>query len=267
MWNRIKSGWAAGWGVFVSCVWLVPLVMAGDRLLVYFNDDLARLQFKVATTVVPSLLDINESPNITAARILLVASVLLLAVAIVFWSIRAHRSYRAEGDRLDGLRTRLRDRERALEQQFHHLEAQVVRARDVLSAHYELLADTASPDTVAAVFDARFERLESLLAQHLGEMDRHLGAVEGELRTSGEQMVHQFVDLRDRVVQVQSVNNSSFGELASAPMPLGGAAGSGARLQDLVLNLSHLQEDLRLERRQLRKKLADLPDAGRQAAS
>jgi hypothetical protein len=267
MWNRIKSRLLRGWVVFVSCIWLVPLVLAGDRLLVYLNDDLARLQFKVATTTVPGLLDINESPNITEARILLVASVLLLAVAIAFWSIRAHRSARAEGDRLDGLRTRLRDRERALEQQFQHLEDQVTRAREALLAQYELLVETASPDAVASVFDARFGRLEGLLAQHLGEMGRHLGAVEGEVRTSGEQLVHQFVDLRERVVQVQSVNNSNFGELASAPMPLGGAAVSGARLQDLVLNLSHLQEDLRLERRQLRKKLADLPDAGRQAAS
>ncbi|WP_442776752.1 hypothetical protein [Sphaerotilus montanus] len=267
MWNRIKSVWAAGWVVAVSCAWLVPLAMAGDRLLAYLNDDLARLQFKAATTAVPSLLDINESPNITAARVLLVACLLLLAVAIVFWSIRAHRSFRAEGDRLDGLRTRLKERERALEQQFQYLEAQVMRARDALSAQYDRLADTASPDTVASVFDARFERLESLLARHLGEMDRRLGAVEGELRTSGERLVHQFVDLRERVVQVQSVNNSNFGDLASAPMPLGGIAEPGARLQDVVLNLSHLQEDLRLERRQLRKKLAGLPDAGRQATS
>jgi hypothetical protein len=267
MWNQIKSGLVAGWVACVSCAWLVPLAMAGDRVLVYLNDDLAQLQFKVATTTAPGLLDINESPNITAARILLVASALLLAVAIIFWSIRWHRDSRAEGALLGGPRARLRDLEGALDQQFQHLEAQMLRVRDALSGQYELLAEAASPDAVASVFDARFERMEALLAQHLGEVDRHLGAVEGEVRTSGEQLVHQFVDLRDRVVQVQSVNNSNFGELASAPMPLGGVAGSGARLQDLVLNLSHLQEDLRLERRQLRKKLASLPDAARQAAS
>ncbi|MEX8492400.1 hypothetical protein [Sphaerotilus sp.] len=267
MWSRIKSGVAAGWTVVVSCAWLVPLAMAGSRVLAYLNDDLARLQFKAATTAVPSLIDINESPNITAARILLMVSVLLLAVAIAVWGLRAHRSFRAASDRLDGSRTRLKDRERALEQQLQYLESHVTRAREALSAHYERLVDTAAPDTVASVFDARFERLESLLARHLGEMDRRLGTVEGELRTNGEHLAHQFVDLRDRVVQVQSVNSSNFGDLASAPVPLGGMVGPGARLQDLVLNLSHLQEDLRLERRQLRKKLAGLPDAGRSAAS
>ena len=142
MWNRIKSVWAAGWVVAVSCAWLVPLAMAGDRLLAYLNDDLARLQFKAATTAVPSLLDINESPNITAARVLLVACLLLLAVAIVFWSIRAHRSFRAEGDRLDGLRTRLKERERALEQQFQYLEATPLCC--------SMLAQTCPPRTTMA---------------------------------------------------------------------------------------------------------------------
>jgi len=266
MWNRIKSGMTTGWVVVVSCAWLVPLGMAGDRMLAYLNDDLARLQFKAATTAVPSLLDINESPNITTARIFLMGSALLLAMAIAYWALRLHRNFRAESDRVDGLRIRMKDQEHALAQQFHYLEAQVMRARDALSAHYDRLASHASPESVLSAFDGRFERLETLLSRHLGEMDRRLGAVEGELRTSGEQLAHQFVDLRDRVVQVQSVNSSNFGDLASAPMPLSGMVGPGARLQDLVLNLSHLQEDLRLERRQLRKKLAGLPDAGRSAA-
>ncbi|WP_310463512.1 hypothetical protein [Sphaerotilus sp.] len=256
------------WIALVSCAWLVPLVMAGDRLLAYLNDDLARLHFKsAATTGVPSLLDINEAPNITAARVLLLVSVLLLGVAVAFWSLRAHHSMRSQADQADGLRFRLRDRERALEQQFQHLDAQILRGRDALLNEYGRIAETASPTSVAAVFDARFERLESLLARHLGEMDHRLGAVEGELRTSGEQLAHQFVDLRDRVVQVQSVNASNFGDLVSAPMPLGGVVGDHARLRDIVLNLTHLQEDLRLERRQLRKKMQSLPDAGRQAGA
>lgn len=257
MWNRIKSGMAAGWVVVISCAWLVPLAMAGSRMLAYLNDDLARLQFKAATTVVPSLVDINESPNITAARILLIASVLLLAVAIAFWGLRAHRSFRAEGERADGLRTRLKAREHALEEQFQYLESHVTRAREAVSAHYERLAEAASPDTVAAVFDARFERLESLLA-------RRLGAVEGAMRTSGEQLSHQFVDLRDRVAQAQSVNASNFGDLGTAPMPLGSLFGDSAKLHDLVLNLRDLQEDLRLRQREVRKRLQSLPDASRQ---
>lgn len=263
MWSRIKSGMAAGWVVVISCAWLVPLAMAGSRMLAYLNDDLARLQFKAATTVVPSLVDINESPNITAARILLMASVLLLAVAIAFWGLRAHRSFRAEGDRADGLRSRLKVREQALDEQFQYLESHVTRAREAVAAHYERLADTASPDTVAAVFDARFERLESLLARHLGEMDRRLDSVEGAMRTSGELLSHQVVDLRDRVAQAQSVNASNFGDLGTAPMPLGSLVGDSAKLHDLVLNLRDLQEDLRLRQREVRKRLQSLPDASR----
>lgn len=265
--NRIKSWITAAWFVLVSCAWLVPLTLAADRLLAYLNDDLARLHFKSAGAGagggLPGLFDINEAANITAARTLLYASIFLLGVAIFYWSIQAHRYFRAESDQVEGLRTRLATRERALEQQFRHLDAQIVRGRDTLALEYERLASSATPEAVATVFDARFERLENLLARHLSEMDQRLVTVEGELRTSGDKLAHQFVDLRDRVVQVQSVNNSNFGDLASAPMPLGGVAGSGARLQDLVLNLSHLQEDLRLERRQLRKKLQGLPDAGR----
>jgi hypothetical protein len=273
MWSRIKSGLSAVWIVLVSCAWMVPLAMAGDRLLAYLNDDLARLHFRSTTAVVggvPSLLDINESPNITAARVLLLVSALLLGAAVVFWSLRAHRSLRADADQMDGLRLRLQDRERALEQQFQHLETQILRGRDALLDEYARIAETASPAAVVTVFDTRFERLESLLSRHLGEMDRRLGTVEGALRASGEQLAHQFVDLRDRVAQVQSVNSSNFGDLTSAPvsapMPLA-VGGDNARLRDIVLNLTDLQQDLRLERRQLRKRLQNLPDAGRQTGA
>jgi hypothetical protein len=261
------------WIVLVSCAWMVPLAMAGDRLLAYLNDDLARLHFRSTTAVVgvPSLLDINESPNITAARVLLLVSALLLGTAVVFWSLRAHRSLRADADQIDGLRLRLQDRERALEQQFQHLETQILRGRDALLDEYGRIAETTSSTAVVTVFDTRFERLESLLSRHLGEMDRRLGTVEGALRTSGEQLAHQFVDLRDRVVQVQSVNSSNFGDLTSAPvsapMPLAAVVGDNARLRDIVLNLTDLQQELRLERRQLRKRLQSLPDAGHQTGA
>jgi hypothetical protein len=52
----------------------------------------------------------------------------------------------------------------------------------------------------------------------------------------------------------------------SAPMPLA-VGGDNARLRDIVLNLTDLQQDLRLERRQLRKRLQNLPDAGRQTGA
>lgn len=261
MWDRIKSGVSAAWVALISCAWLVPLALAGNHLLAYLNDDLARLHVKAAAAAgFPSLLDINESPNITAARVLLLASALLLAVAVVFWSLRLHRGQRAEADQTRGLQSRLQSRERMLEVQFQQLEVQLHRGRDALLHEYGRIAETASPASVAAVFDSRFERLESLLSRHLGEMDRRLGAVEGELRSSGEQLAHQFVDLRERVARGQSVNASNFGDLASAPMPLGGLLGDNAQLRDIVLNLKHLQEDLRHERRQLRQKLQSLPD-------
>ncbi|MDZ7855355.1 hypothetical protein [Sphaerotilus sp.] len=262
MWNRIKSRAGAVWVALVSCAWLVPLALAGNHLLAYLNDDLARLHVKAAAAAgFPSLLDINESPNITAARVLLLASALLLAVAVVFWSLRLHRGQQAEADQTQGLRSRLQSRERMLEVQFQQLEVQLHRGRDALLHEYGRIAETASPASVAAVFDSRFERLESLLSRHLGEMDRRLGAVEGAMRSSGEQLAHQFGDLRERVVRGQSVNASNFGDLASAPMPLGGLVGDNAQLRDIVLNLKHLQEDLRHERRQLRQKLQNLPDA------
>lgn len=269
MWSRFKSGVRTLWAALLSCAWMVPLALAGDRLLAYLNDDLARLHLRSVVTngVPPSLLDINESPNITAARLLLLGSVLLLAAAVVFWSLRAHRSLDGQARQSEGLRVKLRERERALEQQFQHLEAEVHRGREALLGEYARMAESTSSASVASVFDARFERLEILLSRHLDAMDRRLGAVEGELRSSGEHLAHQFVDLRDRVVQVQSVNSSNFGDLASAPMPLGAVIGDNARLHDIVLNLTHLQEDLRLERRQLRKKLQSLPDAARQAGA
>jgi hypothetical protein len=256
MWNRITSASGAAWVALVSGAWLVPLVMAANHLLAYLNDDLARLHAKSAVASgFPSLLDINESPNITAARVLLLVSAVLLGVAVGFWSVRLHRSQQAEAAHAQGLLTRLQARERALEQQFQQLEVQLHRGRDALLHEYGRIAETASPASVAAVFDSRFERLESVLARHLGEMDRRLGAVEGEMRASGERIAHQVGDLRDRVVQGPSVNASNFGDLASAAMPLSGLVGDDAQLRDIVLNLKHLQEDLRHERRQLRQKL------------
>lgn len=268
MWNRIKSGAVAAWVALVSCAWLVPLVMAGNHLLAYLNDDLARLHAKSAAAAVgvPSLLDINESPNITAARLLLLVSAVLLGVAVVFWSLRLHRSQQAEAAHAQGLLTRLQGRERTLALQFQQLEVQLHRGRDALLQEYGRIAETASPTSVVAVFDSRFERLESVLSRHLSEMDRRLGAVDAALRSSGEQLAHQVGDLRDRVVQGQSVNASNFGDLASAPIPLSGLVGDNAQLRDIVLNLKHLQEDLRHERRQLRQKLQGLPDAPRKVA-
>ena len=47
--------------------WLVPALLAWQRLLDYLNDDLARLQFTQSSALMP-MPDINEAANIAAAR-------------------------------------------------------------------------------------------------------------------------------------------------------------------------------------------------------
>jgi hypothetical protein len=254
MWGRIKSGLRQGWVLLLSCAWLVPLAMAGDRVLVYLNNDLARLytQSAPAAGVPPTLLDINESPNITAARLLLLVSAGLLALALSYWVRRVHRRLAAQPS-TGGAAPASVQQLQSLAADWHQGHAQLLG----LCAR---LAEGAGPASARSADAWRQERLAVLLDQRLGEVDRRLVAVEVALRTSGEQMAHQFVDLRDRVVQRQSVNSSQFGDLASAPMPLGAVIGDNARLRDIVLNLTHLQEDLRLERRQLRRRLQSLPE-------
>jgi hypothetical protein len=255
MWGRIKSGLRQGWGLLLSCAWLVPLAMAGDRVLVYLNNDLARLYTQSAPSagVPPTLLDINESPNITAARLLLLVSAGLLALALLYWGRRVHRHLAAHP--ITG------NAAPASAQQLQALAADWRQGHAQLLGLCVRLAQGTGSASARSVEALQQERLAVLLDQRLGELDQRLVAVEAALRASGEQMAHQFVDLRDRVAQRQSVNSSQFGDLASAPMPLGAVIGDNARLRDIVLNLTHLQEDLRLERRQLRRRLQGLPEA------
>lgn len=252
MWGRIKSGLRQGWALLLSCAWLVPLVMAGDRVLVYLNNDLARLYTQSASSagVAPTLLDINESPNITAARLLLLVSAGLLALALWYWSRRAHLHLAAHPSTGSAAPASV--------QQLQSLAAEWHQGHAQLLGLCTRLAEGAGSASARSAEALHQERLAVLL-------DQRLVAVEVALRASGEQMAHQLVDLRDRVVQRQSVNSSQFGDLASAPMPLGAVIGDNARLRDIVLNLTHLQEDLRLERRQLRRRLQSLPEAPVQA--
>ena len=259
MWGRIKSGLRQGWALLLSCAWLVPLAMAGDRVLVYLNNDLARLYTQSAAPagVAPTLLDINESPNITAARLLLLVSAGLLALALAYWSRRAHLRLAARPSHGGAAP--------ASAQQLQALAADWQQGHAQLLGLCTRLVDGVGSASARSAEALHQERLAVLLDQRLGDLDHRLVAVEAAMRASGEQMAHQFIDLRDRVAQRQSVNSSQFGDLASAPVPLGAVIGDNARLHDIVLNLTHLQEDLRLERRQLRRRLQSLPEASVQA--
>ncbi|WP_130481219.1 hypothetical protein [Sphaerotilus mobilis] len=129
---------------------------------------------------------------------------------------------------------------------------------------------------IAPVADAALKRA-------IDALGRRLDGIEVWLRQHGEHVGLAFTDLSQRLDE-RSVNNSVFGELGSSmgngmgngmgntlggsslAMPLdpgvvGQAAGPASGLQELqtmILNLAHLQVDLRAERSQLRRRLRDL---------
>lgn len=260
----------------LSSGWLAPAVMAWNRLLAYLNDDLARLHFKSGSVLMAP--DINEAANITEARRLLLVAAIWLGLVIFGWTAAWY--LRRSGALLQAgrLGRRLRDREEALERQFQDLNAQINRCRDALVGEYGQLAAEQRGRAEARIgeedrFDARFERLESLLTRFGAEMVGRIGTVEDTLRRSGEQIGHQFGDLRgdlrEQFAQVQSVNQSNFGDLPPAAAPAAPAApltidahsALAERLHQVVLNLSTLQEDMRLKDRELRRRLRNLPDA------
>lgn len=253
----------------LSSGWLAPAVLAWNRLLAYLNDDLARLHFKSGSVLMAP--DINEAANITEARRLLLVAAIWLGLVIFGWTAAWY--LRRSGALLQAgrLGRRLRDREEALERQFQDLNAQINRCRDALVGEYGQLAAEQRGRAEARLgeedrFDARFERLESLLTRFGAEMVGRIGTVEDTLRRSGEQIGHQFGDLREQFAQVQSVNQSNFGDLPpavapTAPLTIDAHSALAERLHQVVLNLSTLQEDLRIKDRDLRRRLRNLPDA------
>jgi hypothetical protein len=145
----------------------------------------------------------------------------------------------------------------ALAQQMDLLSRQVEACRESLAGEYARVQamGAATDDTQRD----RFARLE-----------QRLSGLEGLLQRNGEQIGHQLGDLRERMAAGSSTNQSDFGDLATGPVPLLAGAGSAddlRRLRDLVLNLSDLKADLRIEQRQLRQRLRDLPDAAGGAGS
>jgi hypothetical protein len=110
--------------------------------------------------------------------------------------------------------------------------------------------------------------VDAALKRAIDALGRRLDCIEIWLRQHGEHVGTAFTDLTQRLEE-RPVNNSVFGELSgnSLPMPLdagastaaSGATASGLHeLQSMMLNLAHLQVDLRTERSQLRRRLRDL---------
>lgn len=222
----------------VSAGWIAPLVWGGHQVLRYLHLDLAALHYRA----LPAALAPGESPEIndvaslTEARTWLLVAAVWLALVIVGWTVRALRVSAA---------------------------ARVpVRAEPRTT----LPAVPVVPGADRAHLDARFGQIEVLLARQAELMERRLGAIEALLARGPTLMVPSPAEpLRPRAA---SVNQSDFGDFATGPAPFtaDGDPVLGPRLRDLVLNLSHLQEDLRTERRRLRRRMQDLADAGPHAA-
>lgn len=245
--------------VLLACGWLVPALVAWHRLLDYLNDDLARLHFKSPSTLLP-LPDINEAPNIAEARRWMLVAAVWLGAAILGGCMSW---YRARSERMlagapaDLPSPALQAQHVELARQMETLTRQVEACRESLVGEYGRVQamGAATDDSLRD----RFERLE----QRLSGLDTALQRSGEQLgQQIGQQIGHQFGDLRERMSG--STNQSNFGDLATGPMPLLAGEGSAddlRRLRDLVLNLSDLQANLRLEQRQLRQRLRDLPDA------
>ncbi|MDQ5896576.1 MAG: hypothetical protein RLZZ592_2992 [Pseudomonadota bacterium] len=234
--------------------WLVPALLAWERLLDYLNDDLARLHFTAASLLRP-MPDINEAANIAQARQWMVVAAVWLGLAILSGCVERYRARVAGGsgrsvDR--GAAAGLQEQEAALSRQLAQLMQQVEACRDVLAG-------------VSASEPSRGERSdEAQSLQRFDRLEQRLAGLEGVLQRGEARLGQQLVELHQRLstpVDPAAV----FGDLARGPMPLLASAGSAEdlrRLKDLVLNLSDLKMDLRLEQRQLRQRLRDLPDAG-----
>ncbi|MGL4189981.1 MAG: hypothetical protein ACRCTM_14015, partial [Sphaerotilus sulfidivorans] len=70
--------------------WLVPALLAWQRLLDYLNDDLARLHFTPNSALLP-MPDINEAANIAAARQWMLVAAVWLGLAILSACVGAWR--------------------------------------------------------------------------------------------------------------------------------------------------------------------------------
>ena len=246
--------------------WLVPALLAWQRLLDYLNDDLARLHFTPSSALMP-MPDINEAANIAAARQWMLVAAVWLGLAILSACVGAWRGWAAgragQPASAEGPAAPVAPAAGAvvpppaLAQQMDLLSRQVEACRESLAGEYARVQamGAATDDTQRD----RFARLE-----------QRLSGLEGLLQRNGEQIGHQLGDLRERMAAGSSTNQSDFGDLATGPVPLLAGAGSAddlRRLRDLVLNLSDLKADLRIEQRQLRQRLRDLPDAAGGAGS
>ena len=224
--------------------WLVPALLAWQRLLDYLNDDLARLHFTPSSALMP-MPDINEAANIAAARQWMLVAAVWLGLAILSACVGAWRGRAGQPASAEGPAAPVAPAAGAvvpppaLAQQMDLLSRQVEACRESLAGEYARVQAMG-----AATDDTQRDRI----ARH----EQRLSGLEGLLQRNGEQIGHQ------------------LGDLATGPVPLLAGAGSAddlRRLRDLVLNLSDLKADLRIEQRQLRQRLRDLPDAAGGAGS
>jgi len=234
--------------------WLVPALLAWERLLDYLNDDLARLHF-TAASLLRAMPDINEAANIAQARQWMAVAAVWLGLAILSGCVERYRARAAAlpGPSIDGrAASALQEQEAGLSRQLVELMQQMQACQGVLAGVSAQAPSRAEPSD------------ETLSLQHFDRLEQRIAGLEGVLQRSEAQIGQQLIDLHQRLstpVDPALV----FGDLARGPVPLLASAGSAEdlrRLKDLVLNLSDLKADLRLEQRQLRQRLRDLPDAG-----
>ncbi|MEX8518083.1 MAG: hypothetical protein AB3X44_06180 [Leptothrix sp. (in: b-proteobacteria)] len=197
-----------------SMGWLVPFVMAWNSVLSYLNDDLARLHLSSQQPTPSAVLVINEALNITDAREMLYASAGWLALVILGWCLYALRR-----------------------------PTQVAAAAQVVAA-----PQAESYKESRSEADTQLSGLEELVAQRMLQLDERLERMTSLLKASGQTLDSQLGDLRDQLQRTQSVNSSTFSDLTAQST----AANDTKRLQQVVLNLSDLQADLRMMRRQQR---------------
>lgn len=210
-----------------SVGWLVPLVLAWNSVLSYLNDDLARLHLQGARPVLSSKLVINEAINITSAREMLYVAAAWLALVIIAWCVKLFRSPAAA----------------VAEQQ-----------KWTLSVMPDAVDLPAAAEAMSAALASRAEEIRTSAASLEETMQRQLQTLESRLqelgtmvRESNRQVDDQLGNLRGQVqaINAAAVNSSNFGDLTPV-------TSDAKRLQQVMLNLSDLQADLRMMRRKQR---------------
>lgn len=218
-------------GIFAvfSVGWLVPLVLAWNSVLSYLNDDLARLHLQGARPVLSSKLVINEAINITSAREMLYVAAAWLALVIIAWCVKLFHAQSSAA-------------------------AVAEQQKWTLSVMPDSVDLPAAAEAVSAALASRAEEIRTSAASLEETMQRQLQTLESRLQELGtmvregnRQVDDQLGNLRGQVqaINAAAVNSSNFGDLTPV-------TSDAKRLQQVMLNLSDLQADLRMMRRKQR---------------